>query len=157
MLEEIVLNIPAIISRWLHLVAVIVAVGGTVFIRLVLHPSAQAALDDETRGSLRAVIIRRWARFIHVAILIIILSGVYNIVVVFPTLDQALPYHPLLGVKLLLALALFFVATAITGKSAAFEGMRKQTPRWMTVNIVLAACIVLISNVLKNISSSLGG
>lgn len=149
------LHAAEIVSRWLHLTAVIVAVGGTVFLRLVLHPTVRAALPDDAAQALREKLIRRWARFVHTAILVIILSGIYNLIVQIPRHKAGgggMPlYHVLLGPKLLLALILFFIAIALTGRSQTFEGMRKQRPRWMAINIAIAAVIVLISNILKNI------
>lgn len=148
------LSVPVIVSRWFHLAAVIVAVGGTVFIRFVLHPSIKEALPDETGRPLRELLLRRWARAAHIAILFIILSGIYNLTVQLPRhqpSEGGLLYHLLLGPKLLLALVLFFIAIAITGQSRVFEGMRKRRPMWLTVNVAIAAVIVLISNVLKNI------
>lgn len=156
MLAEI--PVDAVISRWIHISAVIVAVGGTAFLRLVLHPTVQTALSDDTRATLKAPLIRRWARFVHVAILFIILSGTYNAVLMFPKhkpVEGEPPlYHILFGVKLMLALALFFVAIAVTGRSKAFEGMRNQMAKWTAINLAIAGAIVLISNILKNIPAS---
>jgi putative copper export protein len=145
------IEIAPLISRWIHLTAVIVAVGGTVFLRLVLHPSATSALAVDTHDSLKSVLIRRWARVVHIAIAFILLSGLYNAVVMFPQhTDQPL-YHAIFGIKFLLALALFFFAIALTGKSAAFTAIRNKAPQWMMVNIVLAGIIVLLSNILRYI------
>lgn len=148
----------AVISRWVHISAVIVAIGGTAFLRLVLHPTVQTALNDETRAALKSALVHRWARFVHVAILFIILSGTYNAVVMFPQhkpVEGEPPlYHILFGVKMMLALGLFFIAIAVTGRSKAFAGMRNRMVRWTAINLVIAGAIVLISNVLKNIPTS---
>lgn len=151
------IDIAALISRWFHITAAIVAVGGTVFLRLVLHPVGQAAVADDARRELWAAIARRWARVLHVAILFLILTGFYNFVNVLRSGVEPMPYHGIFTIKFLLALALFFIAIALTGRSAAFEGMRKKAPQWMMINVVIAAVIVLLSNVLKNTSAPLGG
>ena len=155
MIAEI--DLPAVISRWIHLFSVITVVGGTIFLRVVLYPSVKETLSDESHDSLRGALMRRWARVVHAAILLIILSGSYNFLKVLPTLSEPLPYHPIFGAKLLLALILFFIAIALTGRSAAFAGLRRRAPQWMAISILLAAFIVLLSNLLKNTSSSLGG
>jgi uncharacterized membrane protein len=145
----------AVFSRWLHLSAVMIAVGGTFFLRVVLHPAAQAALGDDARQALRDRLLRRWARVVHVAILVIILSGTYNLVLLLPRhkpVPGQMPlYHVLLGPKLLLAGVLFFIAIAVTGRSRTFEGMRKRRPLWLAVNLVIAGLVVLLSNILKHI------
>lgn len=148
------MEIPVIVSRWLHLAAVITAIGGTVFLRMVLHPSAASSLAPETHDALRAAVVRRWARVVHVCILFIILSGIYNAIVMFPKHSGQPLYHALFGVKVLLALVLFFIAIAVTGRNPAFAVIRARGPMWMAVNIALAAVIVLISNILKNIAFS---
>ncbi len=145
------LDALVIASRWVHIFSVIVAVGGTVFIRLVLHPVAKATLPPEVGSQFSPKLIRRWAYVVHTCILLLLLSGTYNTIVQFPLHKGQPAYHAIWGVKILLALALFFIAIAITGRSAAFEGMRKKRPQWMAVNIVLAAIIVLLSNILKNL------
>ena len=140
-----------IASRWIHIFSVIIAVGGTVFLRLVLHPVAKATIPPEVGSQFSPALIRRWARVVHTCILFIILSGTYNSIHSFPLHKGQPAYHAIWGVKVLLALGLFFIAIAITGRSAAFEGMRKKRPQWMAVNIFLAAIIVLLSNILKNL------
>jgi uncharacterized membrane protein len=143
--------VPVIISRWIHLFAVIVAVGGTVFMRLIVHPTAREVLPPDVGGQFGPTIVRRWSRVLHTCIALILLTGLYNTIVQFPRHRGQPAYHSLWGVKVILALALFFIAIAIMGKSPAFEGMRKNRPMWMAVNIALAAIIVLLSNVLKNL------
>jgi uncharacterized membrane protein len=140
-----------IVSRWIHIFSVIIAVGGTVFLRLVLHPVAKATIPPEVGSQFSPALIRRWAHVVHSCILFIILSGTYNTIVQFPLHKGQPVYHAIWGVKILLALGLFFIAIAITGSSPAFEGMRKKRPKWMAVNILLAAIIVLLSNILKNL------
>ena len=143
-----------IASRWIHLAAVIVAVGGTAFIRLVLHPVAKTMIPPEVGSQFSPALIRRWAHVVHTCILFIILSGTYNTIHQFPLHKGQAAYQAIWGVKILLALVLFFVAIAITGRSPAFEAMRKKRPKWMAVIVLLAAIIVLLSNILKNLSTS---
>ena len=150
------LEASVIVSRWFHFAAFIVVVGGTVFIRFLLHPSMPpAAPAGETAPGLQDALRRRWSRTVHVCIAILILTGTYNAIVQFPR-HQAVPgqmplYHTVFGLKLLLVLTLFFVAIALTGRSQTFEAMRRQRPAWLAFNTALAAVIVLLSNILKNI------
>ena len=39
--------------------------------------------------------------------------------------------HPLFGVKFLAALGVFFIASALTGRTAALAGMRRNANSWM--------------------------
>lgn len=146
-----------IASRWLHIASVLTVVGGSIFICLVLYPAIRTALDDTVRESLRAQVLRRWARVVHVAITLIIISGIYNTVVVFPQHPGQPLYHALYGVKVILALVVFFIATAVLGRSPAFASLRRRGRLWITLNVVLALIVVLISNVLKNLPPAIAG
>ena len=158
MLADIDISVPGIISRWVHIASVIVAVGGTVFIRFVLHPSGQEVLSEEARQSLRPTLMKRWTRFLHLCIGLIIASGIYNTVVMFPKhRGQEGFYHPLWGAKVMLAVILFAIAMLLTSKGEVFVAIRKQAPKLLTVNVLLAAGIVLLSNILKNIPVTTGG
>ncbi len=44
-------------------------------------------------------------------------------------------YHALVGTKILLALGLFFIASALVGRSAAFESMRASRAKWLKVMV----------------------
>lgn len=147
-------ELPLIVSRWFHLGAVIVAVGGTVFVRLILHDMLRRHLPDRERETLMAAVIARWSKVLHACIGLILVTGIYNAVVMLGRHPGQPLYHSLFGIKVLLALGLFFLASAILGRSKAFAGLKQNRPRWMLVNIVLAAIIVLISNVLKFIPTA---
>ena len=149
------LDIAFLFNRWFHLAAVIVAVGGTVFIRFVLHPTLKSTISEDAAKSVREALFRRWARVLHTCIAILILSGTYNAIVQLPrhpvTPGHMPVYHVIFGVKVLLALTLFFIAIALTGRSRTFEGMRAKRPVWLGVAVLLAAVIILLSNFLRNL------
>ncbi len=147
------IQIPALISRWVHILAAMTAVGGMIFMRFVLMPSAKASLTDEQHDSLRATILPAWGRIVHIAITVLLLSGIYNAIVVFGKLDKPMPYHAIFGVKFILAVVLFFFSIALAGRSNATAGLRKNAPKWLAANIAIAMVIVLLSNILKYTSS----
>ncbi len=139
-----------LLFRWMHMLAAVIAIGGTVFIRFVLLPAANEALTDEQHQALRAKLMRRWKVIVMVCITALVVSGVYNIMTIsMKQVDHVGIYHPLLTVKLLAALGVFFLASALTGRSAALAGLRKNAPRWMLVAAVLGVAVILISGVLR--------
>lgn len=139
----------AIVSRWTHVGTAIVLVGGTVFLRFVLSPAA-AQLSDDAHAKLRELVIGKWKKFVHAGILLFLVSGFYNYLVVqAPAHKGDKLYHPLMGTKILLAFGMFFIASALVGRSKTFEGMRKNMKMWQTVLVVLAAIIVGISGFAK--------
>ncbi len=58
-------------------------------------------------------------------------------------------YHALIGTKMILALVIFFIASALVGKSQAFAAMRAKRGKWLGILVLLACVIVLISSFVK--------
>lgn len=143
----------AIVSRWAHILAAITAVGGTIFMRMALVPSVGVLPDDE-RKRLHEQVRSRWVKAVMAAILFLLLSGTYNIVMKekqLKTVEASVKslYHMLFGIKFLLAFAIFFLASVLTGRSPAFANMRANARFWLSLNMTLAILVVCISGVLR--------
>lgn len=113
-----------VLSRFLHVMVAIVLVGGTVFMRFVLMPAAKE-LPDAEHDQLRQRLLARWKRVVHGGIAVLLLSGVYNYIQQRPNHVGDKLYHALMGTKFLFAIAVFFVASALVGRSATFEKLRQ--------------------------------
>lgn len=139
------------ILRVTHVGTAIVLVGGAFFLRFVLIPAATETLPSDEHDKLRARLMGTWKRIVHGGIALLLLSGAANWYRVIASRIHSKDglYHALLGTKFLLALAVFFIASALVGRSAAFEGMRKNAKKWLAVNLTLALIIVLISGFLR--------
>ena len=140
----------ALVMRWAHILAAIVALGGSVFLRLVYLPAVASTLPEEPATRLRERILSRWKRIVHTCILLFLVSGFYNYLVVTGPAHKGQPlYHALFGVKFLLALAVFYLALALTSSSRFGAGLRKKGPVGLTLLVLFAVLIVLISGYLK--------
>jgi uncharacterized membrane protein len=145
-----------LVSRWLHILAAIAAVGGTIFIRYALLPSL-AALPDEQRRSLHEALRARWSKVVMISIGFLVVSGLYNFFVINSGLKTGTDamremrgmYHALFGVKFLLGVGIFIIASALVGRSAAFEKVRANAKLWATVNIALAVVLVCLSGFMR--------
>jgi uncharacterized membrane protein len=137
-----------VISRIVHVSTAIVLVGGSVFMAYVLLPTA-SQLSQPEHDKLRGLITGRWKRFVHAGILLFLITGFYNYFQQMPKHKGDGLYHGLVGTKILLALAIFFIASALVGRSAAFESMRASRGKWLNIMILLAAIIVGISGFVK--------
>ena len=144
------IDVVLLVSRWIHIVAAMTAIGGAIFMRFAMLPGMGAALEPEQQQRLREAVRSRWAKFTHGCIGLLLLTGFANfyLVALKPKMP-AIPYHMLFGPKLLLALVIFFLATALVGRSPGFEGIRKKARKWLGVIIALAIVIVLISGTLN--------
>jgi uncharacterized membrane protein len=149
-------DVVGLLFRWMHILAAVTAAGGTIFMRLALLP-AMATLGDEPRKKLHEQIRSRWLVPVIVSIAFLLVSGLYNYVVMIQRYDlRALKfYHPLIGTKILLALGVFFIASALVGRGKATEPMRANRKFWLTLNAVLVVIVILISGVLRTAEKKL--
>jgi uncharacterized membrane protein len=99
------IDIIALVSRWTHIAAAAVVVGGFAYARFVLFP-AMSALSEETQARLRAELVANLRPLALTSIVLLVLSGSYNFYrVVQSGVDTA--YHMAFGLKFLLALHVF--------------------------------------------------
>src|SRR5437879_3101776 len=90
-----------LLFRWVHILAAITAVGGTIFARFVFLPS-QNVLSPAEREALHAAMRARWSKIVAGSIALLLISGLYNIFVIESTTAAPVEYHwyhPLFGVK----------------------------------------------------------
>lgn len=146
------MNVLLWISRSLHIAAVIVTIGGAAFLRLALLPGANQALEEEPHQRLREAVRKRWAHVVHAGIALLLVTGAINfIILAIPPKIEAIPYHPIFGLKFLAALGIFMIASALVGKSPAFAKLRRNERTWLNVLLALAAVIVLLSGLLSQV------
>lgn len=146
-------DVLSVVFRWAHVGSVILLVGGAAFLRLVVMPSAKA-LTDEQHQLLKEGLLKRWAKFVHPLVGLILISGLYNFVIKMKT--SIAVWHALAGIKLLLGLFVLFVASALVGRSKGLQPIRDKAPKWLAINLSVAFVIVLISGVLRYLPNKPG-
>ncbi len=147
-------DILILVSRWVHILSAVVAIGGAFFMRFVLMPSAKETLTDEQHAALREKVIGRWKRVVMIVIGLLFITGIVNFVWVgMPKskLDGASSYHAIFGVKLLLAFGIFYLASALTGRSKATEGLRAQSSRWLGIVVILGVLVIVLGGILNRL------
>ena len=143
------------LMRWLHVASAVAGVGVTIAMRFVVLPSlAGLPNGEEILGTLRP----RVKRLIHSALGLLFLTGFYNYLVVAipavrdrkgdPGMEAFAAYHPVMGVKILLSLALFAIATLLLKPVPSFHENRKT---WLSVNVVLGLLIMLLAAFLRRL------
>lgn len=137
-----------LIFRWLHILAAITTVGGSVFARAVVVPTL-AQLPAEEARSLHAAMRARWSLIVAGAIGFLLISGLFNVGTTM--IQYTLPrwYHILFGFKFLLALGVFTIASFLAGKTPVADRMRQNVRFWLNLNIALAVTVVCLSGVLR--------
>ena len=139
-------DILPLISRWLHIVPAIILVGGTLFLRFSLVP---AWLENDASTELREAVRRRWSRLVMASILFLLASGLYNSAL--KAIDYQLDgvYHGLLGLKIVLGLVVFYLASVLSGRSEKAKRFRENEVYWLNILCVLMLIIVLAGGYMK--------
>jgi len=151
------LDILNLILRFGHIFAAMAAAGGAIFARFALLPSLPE-LDEATRKTFHDAVRRRWSRVVMISIAVLLISGLVNFVLFFGQYKvwgetwraaYVALYHGLFGIKFILALGIFFIASALAGKAAGLQKIRDNAKFWLNVNIALIAVVVLISGIMR--------
>lgn len=137
-------------SRWLHIIPVIVLVGGTIFMRFSLVPAA-----NETEGSqqLREAIRKRWAKLVMISIAFLLVTGLYNAVMKIMGYELPRLYHHLVMVKIALGFVVFFFASRLAGRSEKAVKFRENETYWLNVLCGLMLALVLVAGYMKALAT----
>lgn len=131
--------------KWVHVLSILTVVGFILYQYLVLQPVLRR-LQGVSEDFVNAVQ-RRSGIIMGIAWVLIWVTGIYNLVVVIPTVKPN--YHLVLGAKILLVLVLFFLSTALSHPSLAFEGIRRNRARWVALVAWLGIAILLLSTTMN--------
>jgi len=134
-------DVVAVFMRWLHLSSVAVLVGGLLYGWMALQ-AASGAVAPEAVLKISDSVARRFRPVALFCVLILILSGVYN---VLTTPGHSTRYHIVLGVKLLLVLHIFASAILAMRPGNAKRG------RMMASAGFSGLAVILISAYLRRI------
>ncbi len=135
--------------RFLHIATAICLVGGSVFVAYVLAPAANISIEQDQHDKLRAAIGQRWKWFVHLGITLFLITGFYNYYQAIPRHKGDGLYHAFLGTKILLALFVMFIASALAGRSKAFEAMRNRRGLWLNILVLTAAVVIALSSYVR--------
>ena len=149
-----------LLLRWAHILAAIVAMGGLVFARFGLVP-ALVDLDEQTRDRIHESIRRRWLPWVIGAITVLLASGLANFLLFNARVKaegwndglwmRQTSYHALFGAKFLLAMVVFYFASALVGRGEGTAWVRRDRAKWLTVTLGLALAVVLVSGWMRQL------
>ena len=139
-----------VVAQWVHLAAAVAAVGGVLYVRVVLMKSLRALPPEHAPLVLKAAG-RRFHPLLWTAIALLFVSGLYNVAIAAARGVADPLYWRLLGVKVLLALVLFALALAVTVPTPALANFQRRRPQVLAVNLVLAAVILYLSAYLRRL------
>jgi len=124
-------DLVGLFSRWLHIASAVALLGGVIFARQVLKSPAESEL------------VTRFAKTFQLASAGLFVSGLYNFLMKVSTLPPG--YHAVFGIKFLLALHVFAVATML-GRPGVDASKRQ---RQMTGVLISGAAILALGAYLR--------
>ena len=140
------MDIVSLIARWLHIIPAIVLVGGTLFIRFVLYgPFREQGASDNLREDVR----KRWSRLVMISILLLLISGLYNSAMKSIGYHLDMLYNGLLGLKIVLSLVIFYLISALSGRSDRAKRMRERDEYWLNIICVLMLLVVMMAGYMR--------
>lgn len=137
-----------VLFRITHVLSAIALAGGSLFIAFVLHP-VMSQTAENMQAELTPAIMARWKRFVHAGVALLLISGLYNFVQAIPLHRGDSLYHALLGIKMLLGLLIFAIASILVGRSRRTDAIRQRRSTWLKGVLVLAIIVVGISGFVK--------
>ena len=139
-----------LLFRWLHIVPMAVLVGGTIFMRLALVPASN---ENPRAAEFREAIRRRWAKWVGISVLFLLVSGLYNAVTKIMAFELPPTYHMLVMVKLALGFVVFFVAALLSGRSEKAQKFREQEMKWLNILCAIMLVLILVAGYMKLLST----
>lgn len=143
----------------MHVIFGFFLAGTLVFQWRAVHPAVSI---DPGSAEVKEAIRSRWSPFVRAGILVLLVTGIYQLMAV--GLDKANfqkesgiagpSYHMLFGIKFLLAMGVFFIASTMVGRSAALEKMRQSANVWLGVGTLLVVGIIVLSRLLAQVPSA---
>lgn len=146
-----------VVFRWMHLTAVIVLAGGSLFNWLVIGPALRQLDDDQHRSAIRTAVGRMWKRIMHPTIALVLISGLaiaYWRAKSLP--EDAGTYYALFGSKVMLAMFVFFLAILSVGRSRLSEVIRRQGSIWSLVLGLTIVIIIALAAILQTFAKDAG-
>lgn len=144
-----VLDLFRIGLRWLHALAAVMWIGGSLFFWLVLRPALEGLPDPGVRGPLAARIAKEFQGLVQLAIGVLVLTGA---LIGLDRLSQSEVvsslYVGVLALKVALAVGMFWLALRIARRrSGSGPAPGRVSPQ--TVILTLGLVVYLLAEVLK--------
>src|SRR6266702_1259716 len=139
------MEVLIVLARWLHVMAAVLAIGGTFFMRVIL-PLGLAEADAASREAVFLRCRRVFKMLIHTCVLLLLLTGAFNTWRNWDDYKLNRPLmHGLWGPHMLLGIAAMAIAVILLAP--------KKPPTWhktgAVINLAILFTAVLLASTLK--------
>lgn len=139
------MDLLALAFRWMHVLCAVILGGGILFCRICLIETNRETSFFDQHDRVR----KKWMMLVGACSLFLLLSGCYNFYMKLIEYRLGGLYHGLFGLKLLLGLGSFYLASVLAGRSDRAKRFRQREPFWLNVLSAMIIAIVLIGGLMK--------
>jgi putative copper resistance protein D len=94
---------------YIHLVAAVVFVGGSIFIWTALLPAMnKLEVEQDAKRSVLFAVSKRFGRIVNVSLLVLVVTGLYNVTWYLPNFDVRSPQSKILLAKIVVVAIMIF-------------------------------------------------
>ena len=138
-----------LLSRVIHTTCGATLMGGLIYLRFVA--ASEASIGEDGLSTIYASKRRSWTMCVMVCSALLLASGFYNFFA-FNEAYKNLPklYHPLFGVKFLLALGVMFLAALLAGKTNLAKKAQASMTNVLNLAIILALAVFILGAMLRS-------
>jgi uncharacterized membrane protein len=144
--------------RYMHILGAITMMGATIFMRFALVP-AIGTISSDAQNQLHENLRKSWSRWVMLATLLLLVSGIANMGLAarqdFSGLATNATYNMLAGIKLLLALPIFFIAALLTGRTGLAKRVQEKRKYWLNLCLLLGLVMVLMGGYMRFVQRTL--
>ncbi|MFM8578748.1 MAG: hypothetical protein ACKOCN_08110 [Planctomycetaceae bacterium] len=152
------LSDSVILLRWGHILAAAIAVGGLFFARFAFLPAVET-LEKDTASAVHERARRGWLPWVILSITLLLVTGTINFLLFNSeaktwgdgTWMKQHHYHAIFGVKVLLALTVFYLASGLVGRGAGTQWLRDNSRRWISLTLLLSIAVVMVSGWMRGL------
>lgn len=148
-----------VLMQWLHVGSVVLMIGGLFFLRVVLLPASKV-LPDSQKAQIIDAAFRRFRVIVWIALITILVSGVYNFIVfLISTSNQTATdpnvapdysmYIVVLGAKFLIVTLIFILGIALTFPYPVYAPIQKHPAPWLNLALILSLIVIFLSTFLR--------
>ncbi len=142
------------ISHMLHILAACTSIGGLVYARLVIQPNL-SGLPEAFKEALLKKFIARYRLLKWIGVTILGLTGLLQIAVIYPTVEQKKLYTLAFVLKMLFASGLLGITLSLALPHQRFHTIQRNRSFWAAMNICCAIGIVIMTVWMRTIRLNL--
>lgn len=143
-----------IVIRLFHLLGAAIILGGSVYSFFVTRRVLPMVAEAD-REAIREATRKRWAGLFMLGITLLLVTGLYTYMVYkIPQHKGQGSYHGVMGGKIVLAMVIFFVGSALAGRSPAFARLRANAGLWQLLNITLGIVVIALAGIAHGVPTT---